>query len=434
MVLRLRHVCWVIILAFIAGPSHAGQRETIRSLEFAAFRIDLLPFEFRIPRYELTHCERDSYSDIEVIEARIEKPNGETWAHVYQMLPPEDGGSVTCGATELNVHEYCYRKRLPQASRGCGTKSIVDLSIEVYRIKPNQDTYPEHLYAIIDGTLVVFAFADEKEEARYKTGEVLEAMESMTRVTPTELLNHRDEGAGGELWALLKGASAKKHVDQIPFSKLLPDPLPSGFDRIEGSAYWNMYALSFRTDISGEHSGLGIQFWETKRFPRLKTCWPERTCELVATTSKSHKIYSRRTNLERYPDVPTPPSPKAPTYYVDIEGTLVTLSWLHWTRSEGEIISRSHEFAPNELETLVDSLEIATSGDLVRFPNMSVMGYWLPNRGGEFSTQVRVVSIPRMMIVQPPAKTDCIRVHDDGSVERVGNPDRRQGGLRHCEP
>jgi hypothetical protein len=114
---------------------------------------------------------------------------------------------------------------------------------------------------------------------------------------------------------------------------------------------------------------------------------------------------------------------------------LVTLSWLHWTRSEGEIISRSHEFAPNELETLVDSLEIATSGDLVRFPNMSVMGYWLPIKGGEFSTQVMVASIPSAIITETPVQTDCIRIRDDGSVERVGFPHMRQNGVkRRCEP
>jgi hypothetical protein len=129
MVLRLRHVCWVIILVFIAGPSHAGQRETNRDLDFETFRIDLLPLEFTIPAYEFTHCERDSYSDIDVIEARIEKLNSESWAHVYQMFPPEDGGSVTCAATELNVHEYCYRSRSPvQASKVCGALSIADLT------------------------------------------------------------------------------------------------------------------------------------------------------------------------------------------------------------------------------------------------------------------------------------------------------------------
>ena len=440
MISRPRQVCWVIILASIAGPSHSGQGETIRSLDFAPYRIDVLPFEFRIPRYKLIYCERDSYSDIDVIEARIEKSNGETWTQVYQMLPPEDGGSVTCGETELDVHEYCYRKESPQTSRGCGTMSIVDLSIEVYRFRPDRDASSEQLYAIIDGTLVVFAFADKQKKTWNEIGEVLEAMESMTPVTPSELLNYRTEGTGGELWARLKGASAKEHVDQIPFSKFLPNPLPSGFDRIEGNAYWNTYGLNFKKDKLDEHSQIFIGFSESKRSPRLKACWSERTCELVATTSRSRKVYARRKNAESKGDYPKQPSPKARNYYVDIEGTLVTLSWLHWTRSEGGNVFRSHEFAPNELETLVDSLEIATSDDLLRFPNMSVMGTWIPNRGrgGEFSTQVMVASTPSILIVDTPVQTDCIRKREDGSVEVVGNVSSMQigqnGGIPHCEP
>jgi hypothetical protein len=430
--LRLRHVCWVIIMVFIAGPSQAGQRKTIRSLDFASFRIDLLPFRFTIPAYEFTHCERDSYSDIDVIEARIEKPNGETWAHVYQMLPPKDGGSVTCAATELNVHEYCYRKRNPRTSGGCATRSIVDLSVEIYRVKPDQDASPEHLYATIDGTLVVFAFSDKP--TRDDIAEVLEAMESMTRVTPSELLNHRAEGAGGELWALLKGASAKKHVDQIPFSKLLPNPLPSGFDRIEGSAYWNVYGLNFKTSSLGEYSTLSIMFWETKRFPRLKTCWSEHACDFVATTPKGRNIYSawKHVGDSRL-------GQKERVYYLDLEGTLVHLSWSSWTRSEGEMIFRSHEFAPNELETLIDSLEIATSGDLVRFPNMSVMGTSIGEGPFEFASRVvKGKTAVVDLIIETPVQTDCIRIRDDGSVERVGNVNNMQrgqnGGIRRCEP
>jgi hypothetical protein len=433
MILRLRHVCWVIILVFIAGPSHAGQRETIRNLDFETFRIDLLPLEFTIPAYEFTHCERDSYSDIDVIEARIEKPNGETWAHVYQMLPPEDGGSVTCAATELNVHEYCYRSRSPvQASKACGALSIADLSIEAHRAKPDQDAPPEHLYATIDGTLVVIAFADKITWD--EIGEVLEAMESMTRVTPSELLNHRTESAGGELWALLREArTAKAHVDPIPFTKLLPNPLPSGFDRIQGYAYWNTYGLNFQTNSSGEHSQLGIGFSETARLPRLKTCWSERACDLVATTPKDRKIYSTRTNAGS-----SRRSQKAREYYVDIEGTLVILSWPHWTQSEGKNIFRSYEFAPNELETLIDSLEVATSDDLVRFPNMSVMGTYGGKVRSEFSSRVRETSTSDIQIIDTtPVQTDCIRIRDDGSVERVGNVKMQMGqngGIRRCEP
>jgi hypothetical protein len=430
MILRLRHVCWVIILVSIAGPSHAGQRETIRSLDFETLRIDLLPLEFRVPRYEFTHCERDSYSDIDVIEARIEKPNGESWAHVYQMLPPEDGGSVTCAATELNVHEYCYRSPV-QASKVCGALSIADLSIEAHRAKPDQDASPEHLYATIDDTLVVFAFADKITWDEIE--QVLEAMESMTRVTPSELLNHRAEGAGGELWALLKKArTAKAHVDPIPFTKFLPNPLPSGFDRIQGHAYWDTYGLSFQTNSSGEHSQLGIGFSETARLPRLKTCWSERACDLVATTPKGRKIYSTRTNARS-----SRRRPEARKYYVDIEGTLVILSWPHWTRSEGKNIFRSHEFAPNELERLIDSLEIATSDDLVRFPNMSVMGTYGGAGRSEFSSRVKTSSPGIQIIDTTSAQTACIRRRDDGSVEVVGDRNLRIGQnntLRPCDP
>lgn len=432
MILRLRHVCWVIILVAIAGPSHAGQRETNRNLDFAPFRIDLLPLEFTISEYELTHCVRDSYSDIDVIEARIEKPNGESWAHVYQMLPPEEGGSVTCAATELNVHEYCYRSRSPsQSSRACGALSIADLDIKAHRAKPDQDASPEHLYATIDGTLVVFAFADKITWD--EIGQALEAMESMTRVTTSELLSYRSEGAAGELWARLKGAkTAKAHVDPIPFTKLLPDPRPRGFDRVQGYAYWNNYGLEFQTNGSGEHSQLRIRFSETARLPRLKTCWSERACDLVATTPKGRKIYSKKTNVRS-----SRPGSKVREYYVDIEGTLVILSWPHSTQGEGRNAFRSHEFAPNELESLIDSLEVATSDDLVRFPNMSVMGTYGGAGRSDFSTRVKTTSTSAIKIITTPVQTSCIRRRDDGSVEVVGDLNLRIGQdntLRPCEP
>jgi hypothetical protein len=432
MILRLRHACWMIILISIAGSSQAGQRQTIRNLDFATFRIDLLPFEFRIPRYEFTHCERDRLSDIDVIEARIDKPNGETWAHVYQMLPPEEGSFVSCAATRLNVREYCYRSQSPvQSSQACGALSIHELDVRAYRAKPDQAAPPEHLYATIDGTLVVFAFADEISwEA---TEQVLEAMESMTRVTPRELLNYRPRGAAnGELWALLREASAKEHVDQIPFSKLIPRPLPTGFDRIQGYAYWDMYGLEFQRNRSGEHSQLRIGFSETKRLPRLKTCWSEHACDLVATTSRGRKIFTpkKRRGSSR-------PGSKAREYYVDIEGTLVILSWPHWRRSEGKNVFRSHEFAPRELERLIDLLGRATSNDLVRFPNMSIMGTGGGKMRGPFASRVMQASTSSIQIVEPSAQTACVKILDDGSTAIVGKRNLQIGqnnSLRPCEP
>jgi hypothetical protein len=432
MMLRLRHVCSVIILVFIAGPSHAGQREAIGNLDFETFRIDLLPFEFTVSGYGLTQCERDRYSDIDVIEARIEKPDGESWAHVYQMLPPADGGSVSCAAAELNVHEYCYR--LPShASKACGAMSYDGSSIEVYRAKPDQNVPPEHLYATIDGTLVVFAFDDKITWE--ESGQVLDAIESMARVTPSDLLSYRPAGANARRLRMFRkrASTPKEHVDRIPFSKLLPRPRPNGFDHVQGYVYWNKYGVEFQTNRSGESSQLRIQFSETARMPGLKTCWSERDCDLVATTSKGRKIYATKTNIGSRRRVRN-----AREYYVDMEGTLVFLSWPHWEKIEGRKVTRSHEFASSELETLIDSLEIATSSGLVRFPNMSIMGSYGGTVRSAFSDRrVMQKSAPAIVMMDTaPVKTDCIRVLEDGSTEVVGNMNMRMGqsGPRRCDP
>jgi hypothetical protein len=428
--LRRRHACWVIITIFIAGSSHAGRREAIRDLDFATFRIDLLPFEFTVPRYEFTHCASDLYPTIDVIEARIEKSNGESWAHVYQMLAPEEGGSVACAATELNVHEYCYRKRFPQS---CGSMSLNESSIEVYRIKPDQNASPEHLYMTIDGTLVVFAFDDKITWD--EIGQALEAMESMTRVTPGELLSYKPQGAvARKLQPLLDMATNKNaDVDRIPFTKYLPKPRPGGFDRIQGYAYWNKYGLEFQRSRSGEHSQLRIEFSETARSSGLKTCWSERDCDIAATTPKGRKIYSMWTHVGS-----SRPRQKMLEYYLDLEGTLVILSWHHWKQSEGKPVFRRHEFAPNELEALIDSLEIATSSELARFPHMSIMGsHGGGARGRSSHRRVIEKSGTDIEIVTPSAKTDCIRILEDGSVEVVGSKNRQigqNGGPRRCAP
>ena len=440
MILRLRRVCWVIILVSIAGPSHAGQRETIRDLDFATFRIDQLPPEFTVPRYGLTHCVRDLYKGetpagiptIDVIEARIEKADGESWAHVYQMLPPEEGRDVSCAGDYLNVHEYCYRSP-SGASAACEALFHPDSSIKAHRAKPRQYGSPEHLYTIIDGTLVVFTFRDKL--ASEEIEQALEAMKSMTRVTPGELLSHRSKRAvAREAQALRERArTAKDHVDLIPFTKLLPNPHPRGFDRVKGYAYWNQYFLEFHTTSSGEPSRLLLSFSDTASSPQLEACWSEYACDFAATTPRGREIYSTWTMVGG-----SRPGPKVREYYVDVEGTLVILLWTHSSASsEGRPVSRSHEFAPNELERLIDSLEIVTSSGLIRFPGMRVMG----SGGGTVRLPFRPVieksGSDIEIIDTTPVQTDCIRIRDDGSVERVGSRVLRIGPNntpRLCEP
>jgi hypothetical protein len=406
-------------------------RETSRALDFETLQIDLLPFDFTVPQYRLTSCVRAPNTAIDVIEARIEKPDGERWAGVYQLLPPEEGGSVSCAAVELNVHDYCHRSPHP-GSRSCMTVSYGGSSIKAHRTKRDQNASFQHLYAIIDGTLVVFAF--DHKMAWKEIGQALEAMESMKRVTLSELLSYKPEGAiAGKLRSLSeKITGPKSHVDRISFTKLLPNPRPSRFDRIQGYAYWDNYGLEFKNNRSGEHSGLRIEFSETSRWPRLERCWSERDCDFVATTPNSRKIYSTWKHVGS-----GRPRQEVREYYVDIEGTLVILSWPHWTRSEGKPVFRSHEFAPNELETLIDSLETATSGDLLRFPNMSVLG----THGGAIRSRFSSGSIIEVSghsieveEITTPVKTDCIRRREDGSPEAVGNPFARQNGPLECEP
>jgi hypothetical protein len=436
MILRLRHVCWVIILVFIAGPSHAEQGETIRNLDFATFRIDLLPSKFTVPRYVLTTCVRDLYKGetpagiptIDVIEARIEKADGESWAHVYQMLPPEEGKVVGCSGDYLNVHEYCYRS----PSQSCEALAHTDSGIKVYRTKPVQYLSPEHLYATIDGTLVVFTFDDKLTSE--EIGQALEAVESMTRVTPSKLLSYRSKGAAAaEAQARHERTmSAKEHVDRIAFTKLLPNPRPSGFDRVQGYAYWNQYFLEFQTMVSGESSKLVFSFSDTASSPQLETCWSEDACDFVATTPKDREIYSTWTMVGS-----SRPGPKVREYYANVEGTLVILLWTHSSApSEGRPVSRSHEFAPNEIERLIDSLEIATSLGLIRFPGMRVMG----SGGGTVRLpfqQVMEKSGSDIEIITP-VQTSCIRIRDDGSAEVVGDRFLQIGQNnttpRLCEP
>lgn len=205
MIRRLRQLCWAILLAASAGACDSGQLEAIQDIDFATFRIDRLPIEFTIPHYELSRCARDlgenempKGSRADVIEARIERPNGETWAHVYQMLPPQEGGSVACASAGLEIPSYCGRSPRPTVA-ACRAMSLSGSSVEAYQVKPRRNGSPENLYTTLDGTLVAFLFASEPDWD--ELGQALEAMESMTRVEPRDLLGGPTRS---NLWGLLR--------------------------------------------------------------------------------------------------------------------------------------------------------------------------------------------------------------------------------------
>jgi hypothetical protein len=224
--------------------------------------------------------------------------------------------------------------------------------------------------------------------------------------------------------------TTKAHLDRIPFTKLLPYPLPGGFDRVEGYAYWNQYGLQFRTSSPGEYSELRINFSDPASSTRLETCLSEGKCDFVTTTPKNRKIYSAWTNSGS-----VQARQGVREYYAEVQDTLVILSWPHATSSEGTRAARSHEFAPNELETLIDSLEFATSFDLMRFPGMSVMGSGGGGVRSALSARRVIEKSGHAIEIIRPVQSSCIRIRDDGSVEIVGNVRISQNGApRRCEP
>jgi hypothetical protein len=224
--------------------------------------------------------------------------------------------------------------------------------------------------------------------------------------------------------------NARKHLDRISFSKLLPNPHPSGFDRIQGYAYWNQYSLDFQTMSSGKLSRLLMKFSDSTASPELESCWSERGCDFIGTTPRGRKIYSTRKRLGG-----SSPDNKAREYYIDVEGTLAVLRWTHSRVSiEGGDVSPHHEFALDELEALVDSLGIATSFDLMRFPGMQVMG----SGGGTLRLPFKGVierSGSDIRIIVPSKNRACIERLEDGSVRVVGDrPGEQRGELFPCEP
>jgi len=209
MIRRLRQLCCAILLVASAGACDSGQREAVQNVEFATLRIDRLPPQYAISRYELSQCASDldesktpNGSKADVIEARIERSDGKTWAHVYQMLPPEEGGSVACASAGLEIPNYCGRSPRPTVA-ACSAMSFSGSSVEAYRVRPRRNGSRDNLYTTLDGTLVAFLFASEPDWD--EIGQALEAMESMTGVEPSDLLRDGTDGpTRSKLWGLLR--------------------------------------------------------------------------------------------------------------------------------------------------------------------------------------------------------------------------------------
>ncbi len=157
-------------------------------------------------------------------------------------------------------------------------------------------------------------------------------------------------------------------LDGLTFKKLAPRPHPKEFEKAKGYAGAGGYTLDYFTTWERGGTMLRLRFFARATAEERDLCWARSHCAQVATTPEGKEIFALRRSMgpHREPKV-------GHEYSVDIEGTVVVITWTDWSHESGTSVRSYHEFAPNQLGYLVDSLEGISSVELLRFPDMSVL-------------------------------------------------------------